>query len=406
MHALGSLPHNSLRPGDHSLSRPGRIGRTTAARSREAAVLLLCVRTGVSREQTLRLSQLVADGIDWQKLIAIATKHRVLPLVHRTLSAACSEAIPEAVRRPLNSRITANSIRNQQLAHETARLCRLAESAGITAVAFKGPPLAIAAYGDGALRQSWDIDLLVAEQDAAAFSELLAQERYEPGRAFDRAQDHVHSDSGIGVDLHWGLTPRFFPVDADVRGLLARRSRITIDGNSVPVPSAEDMLFILCLQVAKDCWERRQHLEYLAKAVDIAEFLRASPAIDWPLVHAAAEREGWLRILHFGLALASDLLGASLPPRVQERVAADPTARRLATAVCRRLFQPEDQVVFKLAAAPFTLDHRSRQLRFYLAMRERPIDWVRHFVEIGRAGVPRMLSAWNAPARTRRQVLG
>ena len=87
-------------------------------------------------------------------------------------------------------------------------------------------------------------------------------------------------------------------------------------------------------------------------------------------------------------------------------MAADPTSRRLATAVCRRLFQPEDQVVFKLAAAPFTLDHRSRQLRFYLAMRERPIDWVRHFVEIGRAGVPRMLSAWNAPPRKRRQVVG
>jgi hypothetical protein len=62
--------------------------------------------------------------------------------------------------------------------------------------------------------------------------------------------------------------------------------------------------------------------------------------------------------------------------------------------VCRRLFTAEDRTAFKLADAPFTLKHRFRQLQFYLAMRERPSDRLRHLAEIGRTGIPRMASSW------------
>ena len=371
--------------------------------SQEGAMLLLCARTVMPAGDAERLRRLAADEVDWQALVALAAKHRVLPLLDRHLNACCPERLPRATGRSLAARVAANAERSRRFSLETARLCDLLHSAGVTVIAFKGATLAATVYGDAALRQAWDIDLLVAEKDLPTVAAVLGAEGYLAGQVFDRAQDFEHPAGEIKVDLHWALTPWFFPVDVDVEGILARRHVATIDGVSIPVPCAEDMLCILCLQLAKDCWERRQHLEYLSKAVDIAEFLRATHDLAWARVIDDARRSGWLRILRFALALAGDLLAAPHPVNVRADVQADATAVRLAEQVCSRLFTPEDMVGFKLASAPFTFSHRLRQLRFYVAMRERPVDWGRHAFEIGRSGVPRMLSAWlpsKTPSRT------
>lgn len=371
--------------------------------SHEGAMLLLCARTVMPAGDAERLRRLAADEVDWQALVALAAKHRVLPLLDRHLNACCPEALPRATGRSLAARVAANAERSRRFSLETARLCDLLHSAEVTVIAFKGATLAATVYGDAALRQAWDIDLLVAEKDVPTVAAMLRAEGYLAGQVFDRAQDFEHPGGEIKVDLHWALTPWFFPVDVDVEGLLARRHVATINGVSIPVPCAEDMLCILCLQLAKDCWERRQHLEYLSKAVDIAEFLRATPDLQWARVIDDARRSGWLRILRFALALAGDLLAALPPANVRADVQADATAVRLAEEVCSRLFTPEDMVGFKLASAPFTFSHRLRQLRFYVAMRERPVDWGRHAFEIGRSGVPRLLSAWlpsKTPSRT------
>ena len=375
-------------------TRPAAEALIVASPSPEGAMLLLCSRTVMSTEQAARLERLGAGAVDWKAVVALAAKHRLLPLLHRNLTTFCPDAMPASAARSLAARVAANAETSGMLRQEAAHLCNLLIAAGVAVMAFKGPPLAATVYGDVSLRQSWDIDLLVAEPDVARVASLLAEEGYVPGQAFDRAQDFVNPLKGITVDVHWALTPWFFPVNVDVRELLSRQRLVAVDGVPIPVPCDDDMLFILCLQAAKDCWERRQHLEYLSKAVDIAEFLRATPYFDWSRVKAEARRSGCLRILHFGLAVASDLLGAQLPRDVRADVQADATAARLAADVCHRLFTPEDMTGFRLASAPFTVSHRFRQLRFYLSMRERPVDWGMHVFEIGRTGVPRLVSTW------------
>ncbi len=360
----------------------------------EGDMVLLCARSALSPTDAQRLRTLAAGSIDWELLFLLARKHRVLPLLERHLEAACLEKAPRAWIERLRSRTADNARRNGQLAAETGRVLALAERSGIVAVAFKGPLLAATAYGDLTLRQVWDIDVLVEERQSESFVVILAAEGYVPKRRFDRAQDLLHLETGIGIDLHWGLTPAFFPVDVGVGDLLSRRRQIIVGDAPCMVPDDADMLFILCLQLAKDCWERRQHLEYLSKAVDIAEFLRSVPPLDWERIRADAQRQGWLRVLRFGLGLAAGLLDAPLPPSLRDDLRRDPTAARLVADVCRRLFAAEDRTPFRLADAPFTLHHRYRQLRFYMAMRERPSDWLRHLAEIGRSGMPRMASAW------------
>jgi hypothetical protein len=363
--------------------------------SREGRILLICCRVALQEPEQAQLAQLMAGPLDWEQLVALAAKHRVLPLLHHHLSRCSPTTLPAARMRHLAVRVAAHAARNLRLSQETARLCALLDAAGCTAMAFKGAPMAVTLYGKRSLRQSWDIDVLVPEEARHRAQQVLAAEGYRPRASYDWAQDFVHPVTQVAVDLHWSLTPRVFALHIDTRALLARRMFVAIDGDQIPLAAPEDLLCILCLQAAKDFWERRQHLESLLKVTDIAALLRVMPNLDWPQVTAAARREGWQRILHFGLALAGGLLDAPLPPQVAAAVRADHTAGTLAADVSQRLFSAEDLAGFNLEQASFTLPDRVRQLRFFLSMRERPRDWGWHAVAVGRSVVPQIRKAWS-----------
>ena len=74
-------------------------------------------------------------------------------------------------------------------------------------------------------------------------------------------------------------------------------------------------------------------------------------------------------MLLLSLRLVQDLLGADLPDAVLRRIARDPAARALATALAERLFRatPGEAGVFE-------------NVRFHLAMRERLADRARYCV--------------------------
>ena len=368
--------------------------RVSGAVGTEGEMLLICARLTVTPCDAGRLRNLSARRIDWTLLFKLARKHRSLPLIVRNLELICPGVIPGKWVDRLSLELDRNAQRNLELAAETSLILSLAECAGISALTFKGPALAAATYDDLKLRQVWDIDLLVESHNFFSFARILESHGYFAQKQFDCARDFLHATSGMRIDLHWGLTSPFFPVHLDICEILSRRRSILVGGVSCAVPSDDDMLFILCLQVAKDCWERRQHLEYLSKAVDIADFLRSTSTINWNQAVSHARQHGCLRVLHFGLGLASVLLDAPLPASMHSEIAHDPIALYLVGCVCRRLFSAEDLAGFKLADAPFTIRHRYRQLRFYMAMRERPADWLSHFAAIVQRGVPRLAGAW------------
>jgi hypothetical protein len=109
------------------------------------------------------------------------------------------------------------------------------------------------------------------------------------------------------VDLHWGLLPpgySFTPPAAEVWG---RLEAVRLGGTEVPTLGPEDTLLFFCLHAAKHDWAS---LHWLC---DLAELLRARPGVDWDWVRATAERGGAWRLVHVGLRLARDLLGAPVP---------------------------------------------------------------------------------------------
>jgi hypothetical protein len=95
----------------------------------------------------------------------------------------------------------------------TAAICSTLEQAGVAAVPLKGPLLAECLYGDPALRESNDIDLLVAPEDLERAVLLTSRHLgYEPPadavREDGRPLLHYHLPHRQGapaVELHWRL---------------------------------------------------------------------------------------------------------------------------------------------------------------------------------------------------------
>jgi hypothetical protein len=353
----------------------------------ETELLLYCTRGEISAAMSDRIQQQLEQEMDWTYLIAMAEKHRVLPLLYHSLKTVCPQRIPAEISNKLRLRFYDNARTNLILTNELLRLLPIFEAQNIAVIPYKGTVLAASLYGKTSFRQVWDIDILVAEKDVSASRSLLILEGYTIKETFDREQSFFHPDKKIEIDLHWGLTPFYFPVTLDFARLWSRRKVYILSGVDIKSFCPEDLLLILCLQVAKDCWERRQHLEHLAKVCDIAELLNNYPQLNWSEINQQAQEQGLQRTLHFGLFLAKNLLNAEIPEPILSQVLADKLAISLAYQVCSQLFGDIDRTFVDPKNPLFDWRFRLKQLLFYLKMRERPQDWLRHFVEIGRNGL-------------------
>jgi Uncharacterised nucleotidyltransferase len=241
-------------------------------------------------------------------------------------------------------------------------------------VPFKGAVLAASAYGDLALRQFSDLDILVGRGDVVRAKNLLlaAGNRLEPQGYTIELSDaleqryldtqcnyNFHSADGrVLMELHWSFAPRYFAFPINVDRLWDRLEQIPLAGSVVPNIPAEDLLLILSSHGARHCWQR------LAWICDIAELLRRNQNLDWDRTLCEARRLGNERVLLLGLRLAHDLLGALLPPVQVQRAQADPHVSVLVAQVRQRLF----------AQTGDTSDDEARFQIFHLQTRERLRD--------------------------------
>lgn len=343
----------------------------------ELALLLCCARTKVGSEHAERIRNLLRGAIDWQYLIGAAHTHGVLPLLSRSLHASCSDAVPKVILDQLQRHFHANAFHNRFLAKALLKLFALFETQGIHAIPYKGPVLAAVAYGDLSLRQFTDLDVLIHKSDFAKAKELLIAQGYQP--EFTNTQEtsllqfHYHlgfvrGDGKVPVELHWGLTWRYWSFPLEFERLWAHRGSVGLEGRTISSLPAEDLLLILCVHGGKHWWER------LMWICDIAELVQAHRQIDWQRLLEQARSWGGKRILLLGLFLANDLLGTDLPKVVWQSIAVDPRVKSLAG-------QLKSQT---LSGVHGLHNDRSRPVfyrtTFYLGVRERLRDKVQFFI--------------------------
>jgi len=317
--------------------------------------------------------------MEWEYLLRIADEHSMMPLLFWHLDDAPPELVPASVLARLRERFHRNAQRNLFLTAKLIKLLNLLKAHELPAIPYKGLVLAASSYGNLALREFVDLDLLVHKRDVPRAKELLSAAGYQPQVRLTRAQEaaflryncehaFVHEDDGSMVDLHWAITERFFSFPLDPECLWERLYRVPLGGSDVPTFSPEDLLLILCVHGSKDAWER---LKYVC---DVAELVRTHQDMDWRRIMVRAGRLGSKRMLFLGLLLARDLLQMPLPEEVSRKAHADPAVEALVRRIGERLFRRIDHSPRRFAEMPFRPIH--------IKMRERLRDKVRYLVRL------------------------
>jgi hypothetical protein len=345
----------------------------------EAELLVHCARVRKNPETTARLEALLRSGMRWEYLLSMADEHGMMPLLSWHLGDAPPELVPATVSARLRGRFQRNIRQNLFLTAKLFELLSLLEAHQLPAIPYKGPVLAASCYGNLALREFVDLDLLVHKRDVPRAKELLSAVGYQPQLRLTRAQEaaflryncehaFVHEDDGSMVDLHWAITERFFSFPLDPECLWERLQRVPLGGSDVATFSPEDLLLILCVHASKDAWER---LRYVC---DVAELVHTHRDMDWRRVVERAGRLGSQRMLFVGLLLARDLLEMPLPEEVSRKAHADPAVQALVRRIGERLFQRIDHSPSRFAEVPFRPIH--------MKMRERLRDKVRFLIRL------------------------
>jgi len=294
----------------------------------EWSALLECA----SASHDLQRFRGLLGSADWTRLLVLAEEHGVAGHLTAGLRGHAEDLVPPEIRQTLVDRQRAQIFFTLRLTAELFRLLDRFALEGIGALVVKGPVLAVQAYGDPAMRAYGDLDLLVRQRDIRRATELMIAAGYQskvPLSAIDAGKIpgqyfFFKPESKLIVELHNDCTLRYFPRRLPLEEFFVRQIRVRLDSREAPALSVEDELLLISVHGAKHFWER------LLWIADVAALVSRQTGIDWERVRDSAKAVGAERMLHTGLRLATDLLKAQLPDKVQAMVQADVVAARLA----------------------------------------------------------------------------
>ncbi len=299
----------------------------------EAELLVWCARTVVSDDIKRSIRRRVQESLDWSIVLGMARYHGVCPLLYKNLAALCSDLVPSKPLTQLRQKVQADGLLNRSLAQELVVLCDALIASGVPAIPIKGATLAVLAYGDVALREFTDLDLLIPEKSIAEAQRVILSQGYE--RKASSVEGHQLEDNEgpyhvlikkrpiSRVDLQWVMAHQHFTFRLDRPEFWRSQIPVTLEGKTVPGLAPEILLIVLCVHGSKHAWEQ------LKWVCDVAELLRTHPALDWKQIFLYASNWRCRGMLCLGLSLAHRLLDAPLPEMVLERLQRDADAQAL-----------------------------------------------------------------------------
>ena len=289
---------------------------TSTALGTEWSLLLAACSANPSQEKLNRIRPLLQKSVPWMSLYGLADQQGTMPLLYRALR-ELSDEVPANELASLKQYHQANLHKALLLSRELFRILDCLSAGGVEVLPYKGLALAEVVYGDIALRQAGDIDLLIRPDDLARIRNAVRDLGYTPHLVLSEAEERAYLKSGYEcafdgaagrnlLEVQWALQPRFYAVDLDMDGVFERAVMVSVAGRSMKTPSPEDLFLVLSLHAAKHVWGR------LIWLCDIAQFMNLR-ALNWNWIEAQARTLGIARILQVTMLLANRLLGAAIP---------------------------------------------------------------------------------------------
>jgi hypothetical protein len=365
------------------------IPDSIATPDREWSLLRAACSSDTGPETNERIHRLLSQSICWKFLYDLAERHGTQPLLCQALS-GLGEAVPREQMQLLEQRAQINLHKAMFLSCELIRIFDCLAAVGIEVIPYKGLALAEAIYGDIALRQSGDIDLLIRPHDLPRIREVVKDLGYIPHSPLSTDQESCYLKSGYEcafdgaagrnlLEVQWAIQPRFYAVDFDVEGLFQRAVTLSVAGHAMKTPSAEDSFLILSLHAAKHVWGR------LIWLCDLDRIMKL-PELNWDRIATQAIRLGIVRILRVTMLLATGLLGASIPLSAESSLPKDLAAGKLAEEIGRHI----------TAEAAYDVESVD-YFRLMLRLRERLSDRIRFVSRLALTPGPKEWAAVRLP---------
>ena len=328
-------------------------------------------------------------AVRWDRLLALAARHRVQALCWNGLGSVANE-VPEGIAATFRDQARAIVVANLRGASECARLHQSFAAAGVPLMFLKGLTVGALAYRDPFLKMAVDIDLLIEPArlaDAARELRLAGYAPIVPAGADDAALGGWHRahkesvwhrpDGTFQLDLHTRLADH----PAMLAGLTAASPLRLVQvapGISLPTLDNHELFAYLCVHGASSAWFRLKWI------TDFAALLRDRTAEEIDGLWGRSQRLGVGRAAGQALILADRIYSIRLGDELRSRLAADPAIRGLAKLAENQLLDPREPTERPLGTATIHLS----QLALLPGWRFKASEAARQLRDIARRAPP------------------
>jgi len=350
------------------------IPMLTQDESPEFRWLLLCLRARYSQREDAResrheLQDILQAPFAWEKMLELAEYHSIRPLIYQHFYNNAFENVPQHIHETLSTFIRHNLVSTTLLASNLPKVTELLQSRGVPSLPYKGPVLASLLYGDSALREFSDLDILIHHLDAAPSCQVLLDAGFTETYGISpslrgsflqtaTACDFLAPSAVFRVEIHWknsGRAVSHFPDD----WFWKDSQKVAIGDVTVETIPLLTHLLLLCIHGSKHGWSR---LGYLC---DIAALIQKFPDQDWTEFWERARICGATRMCMLAVFLVQGLFGIVLPDGLKSP---GPIPREVPALAARSILLMHEQAEPGAMYALQLQDDLFGQLRFLTRM--------------------------------------
>lgn len=286
----------------------------------EQVLLVLLTRLYFSNAERSEAENFLADHpINWQVFQQILRAHGMRSFIYGVVINHKLK-LNEKLEFNLKTRYNNNRLKNFKQIKAAVELINVFKQQGIVVTPYKGAVFAQSYYTDMALRESSDIDFMIAKREVKAVEDYFISQQYEARTSVPRPylnyysrffKDIVYYKAAVvpaSIEMHWRLVDRYagnYPgydffaphlIPSPVGGL-------TVDKLS----PTYDFLAVASNHFVKDMGIKFKYLVDMACMIN-----REQGTLDLGVIAGCARQYGFEKKLGMGLQLVDDLLGIEL----------------------------------------------------------------------------------------------
>lgn len=304
----------------------------------EMALLVACARSQLTEEHKSIIRSLLDVELDWDSVIHNAIYHKVIPLLHRSLSTSFHDKVPASALKRITTQLKETSLYTFIISASLLNVLSLLHENEIPVLPVKGAMLAEKLYGSATMRSYSDVDILVHQENLGKALNVLQENKYTllpegiPQSTFLKFLQYYHHGrlldrNGILIELHWELSGFYAPEPITLEKLEPFLTE-TIFNNCPTLALSNEMLFVfLCLHGNKHFWAK---LDYICS---IAELMNVIPDLDWDVIMELGKKYKMSKRILISLSLAKKLFAPAIPEKMETMLTINPAVARLADKI-------------------------------------------------------------------------